>query len=188
MNVFELRDDSTYESVKRAANMSVNIIGATALVNSVFSIWVWWKFLSDYTNNTDFWYAWFGPCVVNGLFFIPIFLVWPAMPFAAVGLVYFYLIMVRLSLIGPFIAYWANLAAMYYAFYMEPEKSESTFASTSDATPYFAGYIALSLFNSAISLTQIGGLEAYYDQLFIENLLEEAEADAQAAADQSSSG
>lgn len=96
------------------------------------------------------------------------FLVYPVMPFASVGLVGFFLTMTRLSLIGPFIAYWANLGAMYYAFYYEPEKSESTFDSTSDATPYFAGYLLLSVINSVISITQISGVEDYYNELVIE--------------------
>lgn len=155
MNKFELRDDSGYESVKRAANLSVNVLGATGLVNSIFSLWVWTKFLSDYTNNTGFWYAWFGACFVNGLFYMPIAVVWPAMPFAAVGLVRFFLVMTRLSLAGPFIAYWANLAAMYYAFYYAPTESESTFASSSEATKYVAGYAVLSVVNSVIALTFI---------------------------------
>lgn len=175
MNKFELRDDSGYESTRRAANQSVNILGVTSLVNTIFSLWVWFEFLTDYTDNTDFWYAWFGASFVNGFFFIPMFLVYPVMPFATVGLVRFFMIMAQISLVGPFIAYWANLGAMYYAFYYAPEESESTFDSTSDATPYMVGYFLLSVINSAVSFTQVGGIEDYYEQLSIEKLLEEAE-------------
>ena len=47
---------------------------------------------------------------------------------------------------------------------MEPVTSESTFATTSDANPYFGGYIILSLINSFISLTTVNDVVAYYNE------------------------
>ena len=66
---------------------------------------------------------------------------------------------------------------MYYTFYMEPEASESTFATTSEADPYFAGYILLSLINSVVSLTTVDGVVTYYNERVAqENLQDEKDA------------
>ena len=66
---------------------------------------------------------------------------------------------------------------MYYTFYMEPEASESTFATTSEADPYFAGYILLSLINSVVSLTTVDDVVAYHkERVAQENLQDEKDA------------
>lgn len=75
---FDQSNSEEYISVRRAGEQSINILGLMGLVNSAFSIWVWFTWLSDYTNNTDFWFSWFGPFFVNGLLWIPLTLVWPA--------------------------------------------------------------------------------------------------------------
>ena len=54
---------------------------------------------------------------------------------------------------------------MYYAFYMEPTKSDSTFATTEEAAPYLGGYIALSLVDSIASLLFAGDVIAYYNKV-----------------------
>ena len=63
---------------------------------------------------------------------------------------------------GLFIAYWANAAAIYYTAYLEPVQSESTFASTTDAAPYLGGYIALSVFDSMVSLWFVPAIVEYW--------------------------
>lgn len=163
---FDKYDRSNTEesiSIRRSGEQSINILGTMGLVNSVFSIWVWFTFLTDYLNNTDFWFSWFGPCVVNGALWIPLTLTWPAAQWGGLTMIFIIKIMAQLTLIGPFIAYWANAGAMYYTFYMEPEASESTFATTSDANPYFGGYIVLSLINSVVSLLTVRDVVAYYN-------------------------
>ena len=75
---FDRSNTEEYISIKREGVQSINILGITGLLNSVFSLWVWFTFLTDYNNNTDFWFAWFGPFVVNGTLWIPLTLTWPA--------------------------------------------------------------------------------------------------------------
>ena len=75
---FDRSNTEEYISIKREGVQSINILGITGLLNSVFSLWVWFTFLTDYNNNTDFWFAWFGPFVANGTLWIPLTLTWPA--------------------------------------------------------------------------------------------------------------
>ena len=75
---YDRSNTDEYVSIKREGEQSINILGAVGLVNSVFSVWVWFAFLTDYLNNTDFWFSWFAPCVVNGALWIPLTLTWPA--------------------------------------------------------------------------------------------------------------
>lgn len=53
-------------------------MAATGLLNTVYVIWIWVKFLKDFTNNTGFWFAWFGPAAVGTFLWIPMFVSWPA--------------------------------------------------------------------------------------------------------------
>ena len=66
---------------------------------------------------------------------------------------------------------------MYYTFYMEPDASESTFATTTEANPYFAGYILLSVINSIVSLTTVNGVVAYYNERVAQENLQEEKAE-----------
>ena len=70
----------------------------------------------------------------------------------------------KMTLAGAYIGYWANVAAMYYAFYMEPTKSVSTFATTEDAVPYFGGYIGLSIFDAVVSIAFVRDIVAFYEK------------------------
>lgn len=33
------------------------MLGLVGLINTVLSFWIWFEYLTDYRNNTDFWYA-----------------------------------------------------------------------------------------------------------------------------------
>ena len=162
---FDFTTSDEYISIRRAGVQSINILGFTGLLNSVFSLWVWFTFLTDYGNNTDFWFAWFGPFVVNGTLWIPLTLTWPAAQWGGLTMISIIKFMAQLTLTGPFIAYPANIAALYYAIYMEPVASQSTFVATADADPYFYGYIAASIVNSIISLLFVPDVVDYYNKI-----------------------
>ena len=93
-----------------------------------------------------------------------------------------------MTLAGAYIGYWANVAAMYYAFYMEPTKSVSKFATTADATPYFGGYIGLSLFDAVVSIIFVRDVVAYYEKVKEADDFKQAikEAASEAAAEEAS--
>lgn len=161
---FDYTNTADYIAVRQAGVQSINILGLTGLVNSVYSLWVWFTFLTDYSNNTDFWFAWFGPFFVNGTLWIPLTLTWPASQWGGLTMINLIKLMAQLTMVGPFIAYPANMGALYYAMYMEPEKSLSTFASTQEANPYFFSYVALSLINSLLSYLFVPDVVAYYNK------------------------
>ena len=108
-------------------------------------------------------YAWFGPYFVNGLVWTPIAVVWPIIRWGETTMLRFLSIFAQMTLAAAFIGYWANVAAMYYAFYREPVLSESIWAAdTSEADPYFYGYIALSVVNSIISILFASDVVEFY--------------------------
>ena len=74
MDKFDLKATPEYLAAKKLADTAINALGATSLINSVFSLWVWFTYLGDFRVNTinDSWYAWFGAFAVNGLLWIPI--------------------------------------------------------------------------------------------------------------------
>lgn len=130
LDKFDRSNDEDYIAARKAGVLAISFLGGIGLINSVFSVWVWFYWLSDYRNNTDFWFAWFGPYLLNGLLWIPITILWPIIGFGGTVMIRFAKIFAQSTLTGAFFGYWANVAAMYYAFYMEPVKSESTFEST----------------------------------------------------------
>ena len=181
---FDHSNSEQYESIRSSGVVSINILGLTGLINSVFSLWVAFTWLGDFTENTDFWYSWFGPMFVNGLLWIPLTLVWPASTFGSLTMVRMIKLMAQLTLTGPFIAYLANIGAMYYTFYMEPVASESTFATTDEANQYWYGYIGLSLFNSVVSLLTVPKVIAYKDERVKQEQLSESKEEISTAQDE----
>ena len=162
---FDRSNDADYIAAEKAGKLAINVLGFISVFNTVFVGWVWQTFLLDHLNNTDFWYAWFGPYLLNGVIWIPLTVVWPITPFGETTMLMFLKLMAQGTYIGTFIGYWANTYAMYYAFYMEPTKSDSTFATTEEAAPYLGGYIALSLVDSIASLLFAGDVIAYYNKV-----------------------
>lgn len=139
-------------------------MGGVGLLNSIFSVYMWFKFLSsDINNNTPFWFSWFMPVCLNGFLWIPIFMVWPLMFFAGSTTVNVTSFLSQMTYIGAYFGYWANLGGMAYTFYIAPTESKSTFASKSDATPYIAGYAGLSLLSSAISIIFVPDIVTFAD-------------------------
>ena len=171
---FDQTNSAEYISIRSAGNMSINILGLTGLFNSVFSLWVWFTFLPDYTNNTKFWFSWFGPFFVHLLLWTPITLIWPAATYGGLTMIRIIKFMAQLTLSGPFIAYLANIGAIYYTFFMEPVASESTFATTAEAYKYFYGYIGLCFANSVVSLLTVKNVVTYYDSRNEQENLQEA--------------
>lgn len=77
-----------------------------------------------------------------------------------------------MTLAGPFLLYWVNVGALYYTIYYEPTASKSTFASNTDAAPWFYGYTGLSVFNSVVSALTVSQISLYYDGLVEDLALE----------------
>lgn len=84
MDKFDLKDSPEYLAAKQTADLALNVLGATGLINSIFSLWVWYTYLGDFTEHeiNDFWYAWFGAFAVNGLLWAPLTIQWPIIPAA----------------------------------------------------------------------------------------------------------
>ena len=131
--------------------IAINVMGPVGLVNSIYSWWLWFQFLSGKGIYTDFMFAWFGAYFVNGILWTPLTVIWPIIPWGEEVMLRFAGLFAQMTLAGTFIAYWVNVGVLYYTIYMEPEKSGSTFATTGEATPYFGSYILISLVNAAVS-------------------------------------
>ena len=142
----------------------MNVMGIVGLLNGIFSIYMWFKFLSSsINNNTAFWFSIFFPVAINGCLWIPIFIIWPATVVAGTTTINIISFLSTLTYIGPYFAYWANLGGMAYTFYYKPTESKSTFAQKSDANPYFGAYAVLSLLNSVVSYTFVPDINAFAD-------------------------
>ena len=167
-------------------------MGILGLTNTVFSVYMWFKFLSNsINNNTGFWFSIFFPVAVNGCLWIPLFIIWPASFVAGTTTINIISFLSQLTYFGAFFAYWANLGGMYYTFYMKPTETGSTFATNSDAHPYFGTYIGLSLLNSLVTMLFVPDIVAFADKRSAEDAAEEARAEASggsASADASSGG
>lgn len=158
-----------FETIERQGSQAISVLGVTGLVNSIYSIWVWFRFLSDFSAIDGFWGAWFGVCFVNGALWIPLTLLFPAANYGSLLLVKIVKDMAQATLIGPFFAYWANLIALYYTMYAQPDQAGSEFASNpSDGNLLVLFYLVLSAANSAVSLLYVEQVEDYYDQLVLE--------------------
>lgn len=53
---------------------------------------------------------------------------------------------------------------MAYTFYIKPIEAKSTFETTSDATPYFAGYAGLSFINSVVTIIFVPDIVSHASQ------------------------
>uniref|UniRef100_A0A7S3HXE7 Uncharacterized protein n=1 Tax=Favella ehrenbergii TaxID=182087 RepID=A0A7S3HXE7_9SPIT len=157
----------------------MNFMAATGFLNTVFSVYMWFKWLGNsLDDSTSFWFSWFFAVLTNGLLWIPLFVTWPAVFTAGSTTVNLMAFLSRLTLLGSYFFYWANLGFMYYTFYSDPAGSGSKFVTTSDATPYFAGYAGLSLFDSMMSFLFVGSIQEYADRRNKADALEEARQEA----------
>ena len=169
--------------LKHETHPSQNILGLTGLVNSIFIVWLWIAHLGGQTNS-EFWFSMLGPFVVNGLLWTPLTLIWPAGAYGGPTFISLLTTLARSTLVGPFGAYWLNLAALWYTSINNAADSGSTFADTSEAWQYIGMYAALSVFNSAISLVFVPQLVEFNEQLFFEEeIIEEAEEEEEEVAD-----
>ena len=159
-------------TVEREGSNSVNYLGFTGLINSVFSIVSIFKFLTDTSDISNFWWSWFSVVVVNGILWIPLTTIWPAANFGGVETVGILKTLASMTLAGPFLLYWVNIGALYYTIYHDPTASKSTFASTTDAAPWFYGYAGLSVFNSVVSALTVSQINLYYEELVADQALE----------------
>ena len=158
-----------FETIERQGSQAINVLGVTGLVNSIYSIWVWFRFLSDFSAIDGFWGAWFGVCFANGALWIPLTLLFPAANYGSLLTVKIVRDMAQATFIGPFFAYWANLIALYYTMYVQPDAAGSDFASNpSDGNLLILFYLVLSAANSAVSFLYVEQVEDYYDQLVLE--------------------
>ena len=141
------------------------MLGPVGLINSAYSLWVWQTFLKGVGVYSDFNFAWFSAFFVNGLLWMPLTVIWPIIPWGENVMLGFTAFFARMTLTGVFVAYWATAAAIYYTAYVEPEQSESTFASSTDAAPHLGGYIALSVLDSMVSLWFVRAIVEYADMV-----------------------
>ena len=51
MDKFDLKDSPEYLAAKQTADLALNVLGATGLINSIFSLWVWYTYLGDFTEH-----------------------------------------------------------------------------------------------------------------------------------------
>jgi len=123
---------------------------------------MWFRFLSDFSDIDGFWFAWFSVCLVNGILYIPLTTLWPAANFGGLNTVRVMNIFAQTTLSGPFIAYWANLVALWYVIYRKPAENGSEFAESSDGNAHYFGYLLLSIANSVISFMTVEPIGIYY--------------------------
>ena len=160
----------------------MNIFAATGMLNTAAVAYAWYSFLTDYLNNTSFWFAWLGVVGVNGFLWVPIFIAWPVLFFAGSTTINVIAFLVMLTLAGAYVAYWIVLSALVYTSIVEPQSSGSTFASTSDAYVHVFGYAGLSLFNAFISIFFAPDVFNFRDAVNRVQELAKQKAEAEAAA------
>ena len=144
---------------------SMQVMGAMGMVNTGLVIWWFFKYVTDYKNN-NFWWVWLSAVAVNGLLWIGLFFSLPVLFFAGSTTVNVVTFLSQMTLIGAYFAYWINIGAMAYVFYVEDKAdSGSLYADTTEATYWFATYSGLCLLDAIISISLIDGIVEYRDQV-----------------------
>ncbi len=87
------------------------------MVNTGLVIWWFVKYVTDYKNN-NFWWVWLSAVSVNGLLWIGLFFSLPVLFFAGSTTVNVVAFLSQMTLIGAYFAYWINIGAMAYVFYV----------------------------------------------------------------------
>jgi hypothetical protein len=83
---YDATGSDIYNSAIVSGSTAVNVMGAVGLMNTIGVVWVWIKFLNDFSDS-DFWITWFSVLVVNGALWIPITVSWPIAPTAGITFV-----------------------------------------------------------------------------------------------------
>ncbi len=87
------------------------------MVNTGLVIWWFIKYVTDYKNN-NFWWVWLSAVSVNGLLWIGLFFSLPVLFFAESTTINVVTFLSQMTLIGAYFAYWINIGAMAYVFYV----------------------------------------------------------------------
>ena len=150
---FGIAASEEFESQQNTGNFAINMLALAGLFNTVFVFWMWFKFVSDdLSNPTVFWWSWFIALLSNGCLWFPIMFIWPVVFFGGSTVLNIIAFFGSLTYFGAYLSYWGCLGFMFYTFYIEPAKSDSKFATTSDATPYYITYASINVFSALITL------------------------------------
>ena len=144
---------------------SMQVMGAVGMLNTGLVLWWFFKYVTSYKNN-NFWWVWLSAVAVNGFLWIGLFFSLPVLFFAGSTTINVVTFLSQMTLIGAYIAYWANIGAMAYVFYVEDKAdSGSLYDDTTEATYWFAAYSTLCLLDAIISISLIDGIVEYRDQV-----------------------